>query len=109
MKNSKRLYKSSTDKQIMGVCGGLGEYFNIDPTIIRVIFLVLFFTWGSGFLIYLVLGLVLPFDYQVSNVTRKNTESRAKDPFSTFNRPSQTRRDVTPDDTQDDEDSWSDF
>lgn len=39
--NSNRLYRSSTDKVLAGVCGGLGDYFNIDPTIIRVIYVLL--------------------------------------------------------------------
>ena len=38
--NSNRLYRSSTDKVLAGVCGGLGDYFNIDPTIIRVIYVL---------------------------------------------------------------------
>ncbi|UUX32924.1 PspC domain-containing protein [Fundicoccus culcitae] len=113
MKNGKRLYKSSTDKQIMGVCGGLGDYFGIDPTIIRVIFLILFFTWGTGFLLYLVLGIVLPYDYQVSNVTRKTDSNNRTNPFGGFGQPNpsnKTRRDVTPEkDSSDDESKWSDF
>ena len=39
--NSNRLYRSSTDKVLAGVCGGLGDYFNIDPTIIRIIYVLL--------------------------------------------------------------------
>lgn len=50
----------SLDSKIFGVCGGLGEYFDIDPTIIRIIFLVALVTFGTGLLLYLVLALVMP-------------------------------------------------
>jgi phage shock protein C len=60
MAQEKRLMRSTTDRWFGGVCGGLGEYFNIDPTVIRVVFFLLFwFGWG-GALIYLVLWIVLP-------------------------------------------------
>ena len=48
------------DKKIFGVCGGLGDYFGIDPTIIRILFLLAVIGFGSGLLIYLVLALVMP-------------------------------------------------
>ena len=47
----KRMYKSDTNKVIFGTCGGIAEYFNIDPIVIRVIFIVLFLTGLSGLLI----------------------------------------------------------
>ncbi|HMT30656.1 MAG TPA: PspC domain-containing protein [Bacteroidia bacterium] len=56
----KKLVKK--DKKIFGVCGGLGYYFDIDPTIIRVIFLVAVLGFGTGLLVYLVLALVMPED-----------------------------------------------
>ena len=46
--NSKRLYRSRRDVMICGVCGGIAEYFDIDPTIVRLIAVVLIFGWGSG-------------------------------------------------------------
>lgn len=104
------MYKSSTDKQVMGVCGGLGDFFNIDPTIIRVIFLVIFFAYGTGFLLYLILGLALPYDYQVDADKRQQDSDN---PFKYFSqRTSGTgnqanRKDVTP--PEDDEGKWSDF
>jgi phage shock protein C len=60
MSDYKKFYRSSTDKKIAGVCGGLGEYLEIDPTIIRIIFLVALLCFGSGFLIYLVIWLAAP-------------------------------------------------
>lgn len=56
MRNVKKLYKSQKNKKLSGVCGGLAKYFNIDATLIRIIFLITFFAgWGSSLLIYLVL------------------------------------------------------
>lgn len=58
--NSKRLYKSRRDVMICGVCGGIAEYFDIDPTIVRLIAVVLIFGWGSGLLAYLVGVIIIP-------------------------------------------------
>lgn len=57
----KRLEKSRSNRVISGVLGGIGEYFNIDPTIVRIIFVILtVFGVGSPFLIYIVLAIVMP-------------------------------------------------
>lgn len=48
------------NKKIFGVCGGLGEYFDMDPTVIRIIFLIAFLVFGTGLLVYLILALVMP-------------------------------------------------
>lgn len=55
----RKLYKSHTDRKICGVCGGIAEYFNIDPTIVRLIFL-LFGLNGSGLLIYIIAAIIIP-------------------------------------------------
>ena len=57
-----RLHLSQTNKKIAGVCGGLGEYFGIDPTIIRVIWIVFSLMAGSGVLAYLICWLIMPSD-----------------------------------------------
>ena len=57
---TKRLYRSKNDKMIAGVCGGLAEYFSIDPVIVRLIFVALLLGAGSGFLAYLVLWIAVP-------------------------------------------------
>lgn len=54
----KRLVKK--DKKIFGVCGGLGEYFDIDPTLVRALFLISVIMFGSGLLIYIILAIVMP-------------------------------------------------
>jgi phage shock protein PspC (stress-responsive transcriptional regulator) len=57
----KRLYLSETDRKIGGVCGGLGEYFERDSTIIRVLFILLIlFSFGFGILAYIAMWLVIP-------------------------------------------------
>lgn len=56
----KRLTKSSTDKKIAGVCGGIAEYANIDPTIVRLIWVFLGLFAGSGVLAYIVAALIIP-------------------------------------------------
>lgn len=56
----KKLYKSSTDKKLFGVCGGLAEYFGIDSTIIRLILVLAILFAGCGILAYLVAALVMP-------------------------------------------------
>lgn len=57
----KRLYRSRQDRMIAGVCGGLGEYFNIDPTLIRLLFVAaVFFGVGGGALAYLIMMILVP-------------------------------------------------
>ena len=61
--DGRKLYRSRDDRMIAGVCGGLGQYVSIDPTVIRVIFaLLVVFGVGSGLLIYLVLMLIIPLE-----------------------------------------------
>lgn len=59
---SKRLYRSSQDKQLGGVCGGLAEYLNLDPSLVRIATILLIFVAGTGFLAYLVAWFVVPLD-----------------------------------------------
>ena len=60
MEESKKLYRSRSDRQLAGVCGGLAEYFNIDVTIIRLIFVVFTILGGPGLLAYIVMAIVVP-------------------------------------------------
>ena len=55
-----RLYRSQTDKVIGGVAGGLGDYLNIDPVIVRILFVLLAVFGGSGVLVYIILWIVIP-------------------------------------------------
>jgi phage shock protein C len=59
---NKRLYLSETNKRIGGVCGGIGEYFNIDPTLVRLLTVVLAFMTGiiGGIVVYLIAWAIIP-------------------------------------------------
>ncbi len=56
----KRLYKSNTDKMVDGVCGGIAEYFQIDPTLVRLAWVLFCAAGGSGFLAYIIAAIVIP-------------------------------------------------
>ncbi len=60
MTMDKRIYRSRDNQMICGVCSGIAKYFNIDPTIVRILFLITLFTWGSGVLIYIICSIVIP-------------------------------------------------
>lgn len=58
----KRLYRSRKNRMIAGVCGGIAEYFNIDPVIVRLIAVALFFVGGSALLAYIIAMIVIPYE-----------------------------------------------
>lgn len=57
---SKKLYKSRDDQKLCGVCAGLGKFFDIDPTIIRLLWVVITLAGGAGIVAYIVCALVIP-------------------------------------------------
>ena len=56
----KRLYKSSTDKKVCGVCGGIANYFDVDPTVIRLIWVIFTLVGGSGLIAYIIAAIIMP-------------------------------------------------
>jgi phage shock protein C len=60
MTEGKRLYRSRRDRQIAGVCGGLAEYFDVDPTLVRLIFVVIALMGGPGLILYIIMAIVVP-------------------------------------------------
>ena len=56
----RRLHKSVSNRQIAGVCGGIAEYLNADPSVVRLVTVLLILGWGSGLLAYIICALVLP-------------------------------------------------
>lgn len=56
----KRLYRSEKNKVIAGVCGGIAEYLNVDPVIVRLIWVVASLAWGAGIIAYLLAWLIIP-------------------------------------------------
>jgi phage shock protein C len=60
MAETRKLYRSRSNRQIAGVCGGLAEYFNMDATLLRVLFIVLAVLGGSGIVLYLAMWIIVP-------------------------------------------------
>ncbi|MBU0628574.1 MAG: PspC domain-containing protein [Nanoarchaeota archaeon] len=59
-KKTKKLYRSKNNRVIAGICGGIGEYFDIDPTIIRLLWVLFTFMGGSGIIAYIICWIVIP-------------------------------------------------
>lgn len=57
---NKRLYKSNRNKMLEGVCGGIAEYFNLDPTLVRLGWILFCALGGSGILAYIITAVVIP-------------------------------------------------
>ncbi len=71
--NNKKIYRSSENKIIFGVCGGLSEYFEVDPLLIRALFILLFFS-GPGIFLYLILTILMPLEDKKNKKTIKETK-----------------------------------
>ena len=78
----KRLYRSKSDRMIWGVCGGLAEYFDVDPTLIRIIAVLSIFISGAGILAYIILAIVVPSESskatQPKDAIKENVEELKK-------------------------------
>src|SRR5512136_1735315 len=70
----KRLYRSRTHRIIGGVAGGLGEYLDIDPVLVRIVFVVAFFAGGAGLLTYIIAWIIIP------EQPREDTMTMSSDP-----------------------------
>jgi phage shock protein C len=66
MAQTRKLYRSRTDRKLAGVCGGLAQYFNLDATLIRVLFVVLAVLGGSGLVLYLAMWIIVPSEPQAA-------------------------------------------
>jgi phage shock protein C len=60
MDPGRKLYRSKTNRKLAGVCGGLAQYFNVDATLIRVLFVLLAVLGGSGLVLYLAMWIIVP-------------------------------------------------
>ena len=56
----KKLYKSRTERKLCGVCGGLAEYFNMDPTLMRLLWVIFTLAGGAGLLCYIIAAIIMP-------------------------------------------------
>ena len=72
----KKLYRSRTDRKLVGVCGGLGKYFDIDSTIVRVVFVVLLFCGTLGFWLYIAMAIIVPEEADSSSVKTANVPKK---------------------------------
>ena len=60
MAATRKLYRSKANRQVAGVCGGLAQHFNVDATLIRVLFVVLAVLGGSGLVLYVAMWIIIP-------------------------------------------------
>ena len=74
-----KLYRSETDRMIAGVCGGLAKFFNVDATLVRLVFLLLLFLGGSGFLLYFILWIIVPQESHAGSSTQDVVQANAED------------------------------
>ncbi len=79
-----RLYRSTKQKVIGGVCSGLGDYLNIDPVIVRVVFILLTIFNGVGILVYLVMWAIIPLDRDNRPDVSFNKQEKSKTEGDTF-------------------------
>ena len=71
----KKLYRSQTDRMIWGVCGGLGKYFNADPTLFRALFVLLMLFNGVGIFLYVFLAIIIPVEPLKGAVKEEKSET----------------------------------
>jgi phage shock protein C len=72
---SRKLYRSRSDKMLAGVCRGLAQYLNLDTTVVRLLFVLLFFLGGHGLLIYLILWILMPVEPLLAPAPSMNPDS----------------------------------
>ena len=78
---NKKLYKSRKNKMICGVCGGIAEYLNMDPNVVRIIAVILGLIKGAGLIVYLIACIVMPYnDEDFSEDDTDNLKSANIDP-----------------------------
>jgi len=93
-KTSKRLFRDPDNRILGGVCGGLGAYFNIDPIVFRILFIVLFFAGSVGFWIYIILWITIPealttaqkLEMRGEPITIENIKRAVRDEFENVKR-----------------------
>ena len=59
----KRIYRSRQDRMVCGVCGGIAEYFDIDPTLVRLVWVIITLMGGAGILAYIIAAIIMPEEY----------------------------------------------
>ncbi len=69
--SNKKLVRNTSEQMLAGVAAGIADYFNIDPVIVRLIFVLMFLTGGHGLLVYIVLAIIMPADEPNDPVSAK--------------------------------------
>lgn len=78
--NNKKLYRTEDNKMLAGVCGGVAEYFNLDPTLVRVLWVAVSLFAGAGVILYIIMAIIVPVKSQVvsGNISSKNKDEDNK-------------------------------
>lgn len=78
--NNKKLYRTEDNKILAGVCGGVAEYFNLDPTLVRVLWVAVSLFAGAGVILYIIMAIIVPVKSQVvsGNISSKNKDEDNK-------------------------------
>jgi len=74
----KRLYRSRDDRWLAGICGGIGAYFGLDPTLIRVLFALFALAVGGGILLYILLWIIIPLEPEATGEAVHDPEEDEK-------------------------------
>ncbi len=72
----KKLYRSESDRMVGGVCGGLAEYFSIDSTIVRLIFVLIGVYGRTGLALYIILWIVIPTQSTIGNISKDDKKEK---------------------------------
>lgn len=72
----KKIYRSESDRRIAGVCGGIGEYFDVDSTLIRLAFVFFVLAAGTGLLAYIIAAIIMPNESEVEMVIKKDSKKK---------------------------------
>ena len=75
----KKLYRSRSDRKIWGVCGGLAKYFDMDPTIVRIIFVLLVLANGVGILAYIIMAIVVPLEGSKATAPKETIQENVEE------------------------------
>lgn len=76
----KRLYRSKKDRVLFGVCGGIGEYLDVDSTLIRIVLVLLIFAWGTGILVYIICAIIIPenpYQHKEESIEKESIDTNA--------------------------------
>lgn len=86
MSDKRKLYRDTDNKQIFGVCSGLGDYFSLDVTLIRVLWVISVLFAGTGLLLYIILAIVIEPKNVVLKKDKAKTVDDSDDPFAKYDR-----------------------